>query len=92
MNTIACIARTALAAAFIAGTPLVQAAQFVVGDVLTDGGRGRGPRPIEMTLGPFARAMDAQDRRATASAPEPPRRVSESPRPGSPPATPPDEA
>ena len=39
-------------------------AGFIVGDVLTDGGRGRAPRPIEMTLGPFARAMDAEDRRA----------------------------
>lgn len=39
-------------------------AGVVVGDVLTEGGGGRGPRPVEMALGPFARAMDAQDRRA----------------------------
>ena len=39
-------------------------AGVVIGDIVTDGGHGRGPRPVEITLGPFARAMDPQDRHA----------------------------
>ena len=37
---------------------------LVVGDALSGGGPGRGPRPVEMTLGPVARALDPADRRA----------------------------
>lgn len=39
-------------------------AGLLLGDALTGGGPGRGPRPVEMTLGPFARALDEGDRRA----------------------------
>ncbi|EYD75490.1 hypothetical protein Rumeso_02973 [Rubellimicrobium mesophilum DSM 19309] len=39
-------------------------AGVVIGDIVSDHGRGRGPRPVELALGPFARAMDAADRRA----------------------------
>ena len=39
-------------------------AGVVVGHVVRDGDHGRGPRPVEIALGPFARAMDAGDRRA----------------------------
>ena len=31
---------------------------------LLDGGPGRGPRPIEMALGPIVRALDEEDRNA----------------------------
>jgi hypothetical protein len=65
------------AAAPAAGTPLwmrvllvvslalnLLVAGVVIGDIATGGDHGRGPRPVEMTLGPFARAMDTQDRQA----------------------------
>ena len=39
-------------------------AGLVVGDAFVGGGPGRGPRPAEMTLGPLARALDEDDRRA----------------------------
>ena len=39
-------------------------AGIVLGDALTDGGAGRGPRPAEMALDPIARALDPEDRRA----------------------------
>jgi uncharacterized membrane protein len=37
---------------------------LVVGDALSGGGPGRGPRPVEMSLGPVGRALEPQDRRA----------------------------
>lgn len=39
-------------------------AGVVVGQLVFDDDHGRGPRPVEIALGPFARAMDAGDRRA----------------------------
>jgi uncharacterized membrane protein len=41
-------------------------AGLVLGDILTltGGGPGRGPRPAELALGPVARALDEDDRRA----------------------------
>ena len=38
-------------------------AGLVLGAILVDG-PGRGPRPVEMELGPIARALDQSDRRA----------------------------
>ena len=39
-------------------------AGLLIGDALTGGGPGRGPRPAEMALGPVAQALDPADRRA----------------------------
>lgn len=39
-------------------------AGIVLGNALTHGGPGRGPRPAEMALDPVARALDPGDRRA----------------------------
>lgn len=37
---------------------------LVVGHALGGGGPGRGPRPAEFALGPLARALEPEDRRA----------------------------
>lgn len=37
---------------------------LLIGSVLSHGGAGRGPRAMEMTLGPIARALEAEDRHA----------------------------
>ncbi len=39
-------------------------AGVVLGHAIMDRDHGRGPRPVELALGPFARAMDREDRRA----------------------------
>jgi uncharacterized membrane protein len=39
-------------------------AGLVLGDLLTHGRPGRGPRPVEMALGPLARALPEEDRAA----------------------------
>ena len=39
-------------------------AGLLIGDALSGGGPGRGPRPAELALGPLARALDPEDRRA----------------------------
>lgn len=37
---------------------------FVLGDALDREGPGRGPRPVEFALGPLARALSPEDRKA----------------------------
>lgn len=39
-------------------------AGLLLGDALTGGGPGRGPRPAELALGPVARALHEEDRQA----------------------------
>lgn len=39
-------------------------AGLLLGDALAGGGPGRGPRPADLALGPVARALGAEDRRA----------------------------
>lgn len=43
-------------------------AGVLVGDALTDGGPGHGPRPVALDLGPLTRALDPADRRAVLDA------------------------
>lgn len=39
-------------------------AGLLLGSLIFDDGPGRGPRPVELALGPFARALDEEDRHA----------------------------